>query len=50
MTEEQLTTAVAKLRQRVTELEATQTRHNRQVAPLKVNQGRPYRPAPGKVY
>ncbi len=38
MTEEQLTAAVTKLRQRVTELEATQARQNRLVEPLEVNQ------------
>ena len=37
MTEEQLTAAVTKLRQRVTELEATQARQNRLVEPLEVN-------------
>lgn len=38
MTKKQLPAAVAKLRQRVTELEATQARHNQLVEPLKVNQ------------
>ncbi len=36
MTEEQLTTAVTKLRRRVTELEATQAGHNL-VTPLEVD-------------
>ncbi len=50
MTKKQLPAAVAKLRQRVTELEAIQARQNRLVEPLKVNQGLQYRPVPGKVY